>query len=129
MNTEELKRELRAERPQAETEFTSRLDDWAASGFPHDSGLGPRALGAGAVAGSGRFGRWWQRLTDLSPRQAMLPLGAAATLLIVVGVAVSQSGDAGRDEIGPVSGQSLESSGGGDSAGSAAEEDLAAPVP
>jgi hypothetical protein len=119
MNIEELERELRAERPQAETEFTSRLDEWATDGFPHDSGLGPRALGAGAVAGPGALARAWQRLTDLSPRRVLLPVGAVATVLIVVGVAVSQ-----RDSIVPSSGDDSssagpESSAGSDSAGAA----------
>jgi len=90
MRIDELERELRAERPEAAPDFCSRLDDWAASGFPSDSGLGPRALGAGATAGPGRLGRAWQRLTDVSPRRVLLPIGAAATVLVVVGIAVSQ---------------------------------------
>jgi len=90
MRIDELERELRAERPEAAPDFCSRLDDWAASGFPSDSGLGPRALGAGATAGPGRLGRLRRRLPNLSPRRVLLPLGAAATVLVVVGVAVSQ---------------------------------------
>ena len=92
MRIDELERELRAERPEAAPDFCSRLDDWAASGFPSDSGLGPRALGAGATAGPGRLGRLRRRLPNLSPRRVLLPLGAAATVLVVVGVAISQQG-------------------------------------
>lgn len=95
MNIEELERELRAERPEPETDFTTSLDQWAADGFPHDSGLGPRALGPGAVAGPGPLARAWERLTDLSPRRVLLPVGAMATVLVVVGVALSQRGDSG----------------------------------
>lgn len=96
MRIDELERELRAERPEAAPDFCSRLDDWAASGFPSDSGLGPRALGAGATAGPGRSERAWQRLRDLSIGRTLLPIGATATVLIVVGVAVSQR-DQGAD--------------------------------
>ena len=122
MNIEELERELRAERPEPESDFTTRLDQWANDGFPHDSGLGPRALGPGAVAGPGPLARAWQRLTDLSPRRVLLPLGALATVLVVVGVALSQRDaitTSGGDESAAVE---SEDAGGSDAATGAAPE-------
>jgi len=119
MRIDELERELRAERPEAAPDFCSRLDDWAASGFPSDSGLGPRALGAGATAGPGRLGRLRRRLPNLSPRRVLLPLGAAATVLVVVGVAISQQGGSDLSSSGRESAPSGEDASAGDS-GSAA---------
>jgi hypothetical protein len=88
MRVEELERELRAERPAPDPEFARRLDEWAAAGFPRDHGLGPRA-GAhrhGVVAGLRA------RISALPPRRVLAPVGALATLLVVVGVVVGQRG-------------------------------------
>ena len=87
MRADELERELRAERPAPDPEFARRLDEWAAQGFPRDRGLGPRA-GArrrGVVAGLKA------RISALPPRRVLAPVGALATLLVVVGVVVGQN--------------------------------------
>ena len=47
MRVEDLERELRAERPEPDQEFTRKLDDWAAAGFPRGE-LDPRARAARA---------------------------------------------------------------------------------
>lgn len=121
MRIDELERELRAERPEAAPDFCSRLDDWAASGFPRDSGLGPRVLGEDAVSGPGRLGRLWQRVIATPPRRALLPVGSLAMLLIVVGVVVSQN-DPG---VTPSSGDDS-TTGGGFTSGAGADEEAAA---
>ncbi len=84
MRVEELERELRDERPRTGPEFSRRLDDWAAAGFPRDRGLGPRA----GRSADGLRGLW-ERVTAVPPRRLLLPVGAAATLFVVVGIALS----------------------------------------
>ncbi|HSI82111.1 MAG TPA: DUF4349 domain-containing protein [Solirubrobacterales bacterium] len=42
MRLEELERELREERPEIEPDFATRLDEWAARGFPRGGELDPR---------------------------------------------------------------------------------------
>lgn len=85
MRVEELERELRTERPEPEQEFTRRLDDWAAAGFPRDRGLGPQA-----GRGTSGLERAWERLRAAAPRRVLIPVGAAATLVVVAAVAISQ---------------------------------------
>ena len=80
----EFVRELRAERPEPEQPFAAELDARAAEGFG----------GSGAESPFGRLGRW---LSAKQPRQILAPAGAAVTLLVVVGVAISQSGIVGDD--------------------------------
>jgi hypothetical protein len=75
----ELARELREERVGAEPGFAARLDQRVADGFPRP----------------GRLAGLRKRLTAAPPRRILAQAGAAATLLVVVGVAISQS-----DEIG-----------------------------
>jgi hypothetical protein len=94
MRAEELERELRADRPEPDPEFARRLDDWAAAGFPRDRGLGPRP--AGGRLARGGLARAWQRLTSIPPRRLLMPVGAATTLLVVVGIAIN----GGRSESG-----------------------------
>jgi uncharacterized protein DUF4349 len=75
----ELARALREERAGAEPGFAARLDQRVTDGFPRP----------------GRLAGLRKRLTATPPRRTLAPAGAAATLLVVVGVAVSQSGEIG----------------------------------
>jgi hypothetical protein len=93
MTLEELERELRAERPQPDPDFARRLDEWAAADFPADRGLGPRV---GSRRG-GSLQRIRDRLTAIPPRRMLLPVGALATAVVVIGVAISQNGGSGDD--------------------------------
>jgi hypothetical protein len=80
----ELARALREERLGAEPGFAARLDQRVADGFPRP----------------GRLEGLRKRLTAAPPRRILAPAGAAATLLVVVGVAVSQSGQIGGGDDG-----------------------------
>ncbi|MEK6272313.1 MAG: DUF4349 domain-containing protein [Actinomycetota bacterium] len=80
----ELARALREERVGAEPGFAARLDQRVADGFPRP----------------GRLAGLRKRLTAAPPRRILAPAGAAATLLVVVGVAVSQSGEIGGGDDG-----------------------------
>ena len=75
----ELARALREERVTAEPGFAAELDQRVAEGFPR----------------AGRLDGLRRRLTAVPPRRILAPAGAAATLLVVVGVAISQSGEIG----------------------------------
>jgi hypothetical protein len=75
----QLARGLREERVGAEPGFAARLDQRVADGFPRP----------------GRLAGLRKRLTAAPPRRILAQAGAAATLLVVVGVGISQS-----DEIG-----------------------------
>jgi hypothetical protein len=75
----ELARTLREERVGTEPDFAARLDQRVADGFPRP----------------GRFAGLRKRLAAAPPRRVLAPAGAAVTLLVVVGVAVSQSGEIG----------------------------------
>jgi hypothetical protein len=94
MRVEDLERELRAERPEIDSDFARKLDDWAAAGFPRGGGL----ASSGGIADA--FGRLRERLRAVPPRRILLPLGAAATLILVVGVgikAIDEVGGSGED--------------------------------
>jgi hypothetical protein len=122
MSVDELERELRVERPAPDPEFARRLDEWAAQGFPRDRGLGPRA-GAhrhGVVAGRRA------RISALPPRRILAPVGALATLLVVVGVVVSLGGG-GSDDVGQTF--SSETARGGKPAANDSAAESAATVP
>src|SRR5687767_6576941 len=106
MRIDELERELRAERREPSQDFARRLDEWAEAGFPRDRGLGPRLS---SRAGFAR--RLWDRVTSTPPRRVLLPAGAVATVAVVAGVAISNYGSIGGDEIttsssAPASGES-----------------------
>lgn len=90
MRLDELERELRAERPDVDPDFARRLDDWAAAGFPRGGELGSpgRVLPAG-------LRRAWDRLRSTPSRRLVAPVGATATLLIAVVVAINVSGNLG----------------------------------
>jgi Domain of unknown function (DUF4349) len=68
------------ERPSIDAEFAAHLDERAAAGFPRSAGAVPR--GAGVL----------ERLRAIPPRGLIAPAAAAATLLVVVGVAITAIG-------------------------------------
>src|SRR5688500_9656084 len=75
----QLVRELRAERPAPAPTFAEELDARAAEGFRGAGGPGPLA-------------RLRERLAATPPRRMLAPAGAVATLAVVAGVALSQTG-------------------------------------
>jgi Domain of unknown function (DUF4349) len=84
----QLAHELRAERPAPEPRFTEDLDARAAEGFRGASHPGP-------------FARLRERLATTPPRRMLAPAGALATLAVVAGVALSQTGGDGEGEPAP----------------------------
>jgi hypothetical protein len=92
MRVEDLERELRAQRPEIDADFARRLDDWAAAGFPRGHGLAP--VHRRGSPGD-RFRARWQRLRSVPPRRILLPVGAAVTLIVVVGVGIKAIDDVG----------------------------------
>jgi hypothetical protein len=112
----ELARELRVERPRPRPDFVAELDFQAAAGF--------RAWDADghAVPAPGPRDRLVAHARELlggRPRRLAGALGAAATLIVVVAVAISQSGELGRNGAEP----------GGDTAATQAEPAPAQPAP
>jgi hypothetical protein len=96
----ELARDARAARPAPESDFAAKLDEWAAAGFPRDGRLGDGGEGERGSA----LGGLRERLHSVPPRRLLLPIGAAATLLVaaVVGVSVSdQLGGSDNPAAGP----------------------------
>lgn len=118
MRIEELERELRAERPEPEPEFARRLDEWAAAGFPRDRGLGPRSA---APAGAGAMRRAWERITSGPRLRVLAPAGSVAVMLVVIGVAISQSGDEGEGLSGRATSLQESDDDAADAGGAAAE--------
>jgi hypothetical protein len=86
----ELARDARDAAPMPEAEFAARLDEWAAAGFPRD---GRVSGGEGERGTTLRTLR--ERLQSTPPRGLLLPVGAAATLLVAAAVGISVS-----DQIG-----------------------------
>ena len=77
-------------RSEPDPDFARRLDEWAAADFPADAGLGPRVGAQGRAGGSLR--RVWERIAAMPPRRILMPVGAAATVVVVAAVAISQRG-------------------------------------
>jgi hypothetical protein len=100
MRVDDLERELRAARPEVDPQFASKLDEWAAAGFPRGGMLEQRARSRA----SGWIRRAEARIRGPRPpaRRILLPVGAAATLVIVVGVALTQGGSLDGDDSGAV---------------------------
>jgi hypothetical protein len=92
LSEEELARELRAEREEIDPDFGAALDEWAAAGFPP-----PKRPGWGRARQTfgDRVAGLRARLAATPPRRLVAPVGAAATLIVVVGIAVSQVGTNG----------------------------------
>jgi hypothetical protein len=82
---------LIAERPEVESEFARELDEWAAAGFPR----GSRPGAEGDSGGGSRDGirGFLDRLSAMPPRRILAPVGAAACLLVVAAVSVTQVTD------------------------------------
>ena len=90
-----LTHELRAMRPDEDTDFAAALDAWAAAGFPRDErpGLGPPAPGRPGLGA---------RLAFLRPRR-LAPVAVALAGVVVAAVAISQVRDiGGGPENGPI---------------------------
>jgi hypothetical protein len=73
----ELARALTEERPDTDPVFAADLDHKVAEGFPRP----------------GRLAELQKTLTAVPPRRILARAGAAATVLVVVGVTISQSGE------------------------------------
>lgn len=80
LTEEELAGALREERPEVDPAFAAALDDWAAAGFPR----------AQRPGGAERAPSLWDRLRAAPPRKVLLPVGAAASLAVIVGIGISQ---------------------------------------
>jgi hypothetical protein len=112
MRLEELERDLRAERPEPDPGFARRLDDWAAAGFPRNEWTIDRD-----ISGKSRTRSLFEWFRALPPRRIVAPVGAAAVLLVVGAVAISQSDlfDGGFEPTsgGPATTTQAETGGGG----------------
>jgi hypothetical protein len=84
--------DARADRPALEPDFGTRLDQWAAAGFPREGRPGGHEDDTTGSALSGMF----ERLRSVPPRRLLLPVGAAATLVVAVAVAIGVSDQLGR---------------------------------
>src|SRR6266511_1150569 len=82
----ELARELRAQRPVPRPEFAAGLDARATEGFPRADSTGPVA-----------WARGW--IIARPPHRILAPALGAATLAVVVAVAISQGGGSGGGEL------------------------------
>ncbi len=87
----ELARDARAEAPAPEPDFAARLDEWAAAGFPRDGRVSDGGEGERRPALEGLR----ERLRTVPPRRLLLPVGAAATVLVAVVVGISVSDQLG----------------------------------
>lgn len=93
MLLDELERELRAERPEPDQEFTRKLDEWAAAGFPRRDERDPRPSGRRGPAVPDWLRGARERLAATPPRRWLAPVGAAAALIVVAAVAITRSGE------------------------------------
>lgn len=91
---EALVSDLRAERQEPEARFESRLDAWAAAGFPRGKRPSSRPSAGGAGATSNGF---FKRLGS-GERRAWAPAAAAVATLVVVVVSVAQLSEPGGSE-------------------------------
>jgi hypothetical protein len=92
--------DVRADRPALEPDFGTKLDQWAAAGFPREDRPGVRTEDETGSALSGLL----ERLRSVPPRRLLLSTGAAATFVVAVAVAIGVS-------------DNLDDSGGGSGAG------------
>lgn len=109
----ELARDARAEGPAPESDFAAKLDEWAAAGFPRDG----RMSDGGEAERGPALGGLRERLGTVPPRRLLLPIGAAATVLVAAAVGISVSDQIGGSSqsspsIQGVPGTVAESSGG-----------------
>src|SRR3954451_22285225 len=87
--------DARADRPALEPDFGTKLDQWAAADFPREGRPGVRSEKETGSALSGLL----ERLRSTPPRRLLLSTGAAATLVVAVGVGIGVS-----DQLGGSSG-------------------------
>ena len=87
----ELARNARAEAPAPESDFAAKLDEWAAAGFPRDGRMSDGGEGERRPA----LGSLRERLRTVLPRRLLLPVGAAATVLVATAVGISVSDQLG----------------------------------
>src|SRR3954454_14085057 len=90
--------DARADRPALEPDFGTKLDQWAAAGFPREGRPGARDEKATDSALSGLL----ERLRSVPPRRLLLSMGAAATLVVAVGVGIGVSDQLGGSDRGGV---------------------------
>src|SRR3954447_12602199 len=93
--------DARADRPVLEPDFGTKLDQWAAAGFPREGRPGARTEEETGSALSGLL----ERLRSVPPRRLLLSTGAAATFVVAVAVAIGVSdqlgGSGGGSGAGP----------------------------
>jgi hypothetical protein len=96
--------DLRAEREDIDQEFSASLDAWAAAGFPRGQrpGAGESSSPNGAQGLQGP--RNW--FTSTPPRRIFAPAFAAASVIVIAAVAISQSGNISGGSDSPSSGSS-----------------------
>lgn len=131
LSEEELVSALREEREEVDPGFAAALDEWAAAGFPRaERPRSKRSLVAAAGGdAAGPIERLRTRLASTPPRRLLAPAGAALTLIVVAGVAISQSGNYGGGDPGLVATQAAPSSGSGDLAAPENLDSRRAPAP
>ena len=83
--------DARADRPAVEPDFGTKLDQWAAAGFPREGRPGIRSEEETESALSGLL----DRLRSVPPRRLLLSTGAAATFVVAVAVGIGVSGQLG----------------------------------
>ena len=84
-------RHPRASAPAPESDFAAKLDEWAAAGFPRDGRMSDGGEGQRGPA----LGGLRERLRTVPPRRLLLPVGAAATVLVAAAVGISVSDQLG----------------------------------
>jgi hypothetical protein len=122
LELDDIARELREARPTMDRDFAAKLDAWAAEGFPRDE-QAPRGERVPSADGPPEPPHPAPRRWPPQParRRWLLPaFGAAATAVLVIGVAVSQVGDGGLGGSVDQAGDAVSPSGG-------SESELAAP--
>ena len=94
MRLEELERELRAERPEIDSDFARKLDDWAAAGFSRGGEPGPAPK------------RQW-KLPTIKPQRWLAPAGGVAVLIALVVGVTSLDPSTGTDDSADGGGEAL----------------------
>jgi hypothetical protein len=87
----DLTADARADRPALEPDFGTKLDQWAAAGFPREGRPGVRDEEVTDSALSGLL----ERFRSVPPRRLLLSTGAAATLVVAVAVGIGVSDQLG----------------------------------
>jgi len=95
--------DARGDRPALKPDFGTKLDQWAAAGFPREGrpGAGSQERTGSALSGL------LERLRSVPPGRLLLPVGAAATLVVAVAVAIGVSDQLGGKGGGGAAGTSV----------------------